>query len=100
MHVEVAPPALQRAAPRLVEVGQEVDALGSATTAPLGGAVGDVGDPQLAAAVVALVSGVSTAVQGAVLCLDEVARRVEAAARDYVARDADVARTMRPGPQP
>jgi hypothetical protein len=98
--IEVHPSALQRAAPQLADVGAEVDALGSGTLGPVAGAGGAVGDVALGGAVDALVKGVNAAVQGAVLCLDEVGRRVEAAAREYATRDADVARTMRPGPQP
>lgn len=100
MQIEVDVAGLHRAAPRLGELGKDVDALGSATLPAVADAGGAVGDGGLAEAVGALLAGVSTAVQGAVLSLTELGRTVEGAARDYTARDAEVGRTMRRGRQP
>lgn len=96
MHIEVDPAVLRRLAPGFAEVGADVDALGSATLPVVAGASAAVGDGALAGEVGDLVRAAHVSVQGAVLCLTEISRLVEAAARDVAARDAAVARTMQP----
>lgn len=100
MRIEVDPAGLRVAAPGLGDVGADVDALGTATVPPLAAAGGAVGDAGLSDAVGALLQAVNASVQGAVLSLTELGRAVDSAARDYADRDAEVGRTMRPGPQP